>query len=235
MDKHSSNPAIPPEKPCDTGFNADDYMWSLYYSDSPSSLPEGWSGPVYTHTPININMEKGILRARETLQNRRKMIEKSDRRIEKLTRAGFGAGIALACFHPVIGLPVITASAAIHYINSKITDKAYTSFDKADRALRICRDYSESFESRKESLGDLHKTARHIYYWENTRLITSTIIKFAVGEIALLIGAGLSMLETKDQLQMKPKRNKRVSENFQEALEIIEKNLPHRSTPDFTP
>lgn len=213
-----------------------DHLWEdAFYNIE--ALPNDWH-PSSPHSPVNYIMKDSIQNARDLLSDRQRMIAKSDRAVEMGCRISFAVGAGLYMFSPALSALFMTGSAIVNFINKKMTSKANRHFRTANEALTICDDYERQMPDRQRAIQDLRKTARHLYYWEKTSRVSTTIVKFAAGEIIPMVGAVMSMMEVKDELSKKrpvSTRKPRTSYVLQETIDIMEQNLPYQTTPSHTP
>lgn len=220
-----------------TPYSDDQHSWDAHEeaaSQAMGHLPHEWN-PASPHRPVNQYMKDSIEKARSLLLDRRQMIEKSNRYISNASFAAFGIGAALISFSPIISTSLLAGSTVAHYINRKMTGRARHKFDTAENALSICDDYERSLPEREKAITDLRHTAEHLYYWEKTSKVSSTVVKFALGEIIPFVGALMSMQEVKDEMTKKRRKSyaPRTSFVLQDTIDIMQENLPYNSTPPF--
>lgn len=197
----------------------------------PSCLPDDDypKRPVPSHPSCNgkdKHLQNGIKRARGVLHEREQTLNKTASSMNTFNKSAFGTGLFVASLGcPVIGLTIAAVSVGMQFLNWRTKKTADTQFAETYNALDVCANAKADHIDKANAYVTLKKAAKHVRYWENSQYILTTIVKFAVAEIATAVNVFMAIFDAKDSFDKQLNPPKTSSKVLTGAVGEIHKGL----------
>ncbi len=142
------------------------------------------------------------------LHERRNVVAKTANIIDRTTQSAWKIGVCMTLMGvPYVGLPLIFGSIGINHVNHIIAAKGQKKLDMGLNALAVCTNKEIANDKKVEACEQLKEAEKHIRYWEKTRSVTTTVVKFAFGEMHGLFSGAQLIVGCKKQYHRQTEKN----------------------------